>query len=342
MKETAASFWRFARLGCLALVLTTIQAHALSWNPLRWFDSREDKERRDSFRVTPEEQAVAADLFQKAQSFEFAGRKGKAIGIYEQIAKDYTYTVVAPKALFNWAKLYESSNRFKKSFAMFQNIILLYPEFEGFDQVIASQFQIATRIMEGDREKIWGVIPMLRYYTRSIQYFQVISRNAPYSEYAPLALMNIALVARDLNKEAIAIDALDQLINFYPDHPLSPDSYFLLAEVYSDLIEGPNYDQGSTREAISYYEDFLILFPDSELVPKAEEGLRRVSEIFAQSKFIMGEYYRRHLLNETAALALYNETITVAPNSETAKIARERIDRLAARSSSKTLAPIAL
>lgn len=214
---------------------------------------------------------------------------------------------------------------------MLQNIILLYPEYEGFDEVIGAQFDLTTRIMEGERERIWGVIPILRYYTRAIQYFQVISRNAPYSDYAPLSLMNIALVARDLSKEVVAIDALDQLINFYPNHELTPEAYFLLAEVFSDLIEGANYDQGSTREAISYYEDFLILFPNSKLVSDAEKGLLEVNEIYAQSKYLMGEYYLKHLHNETAALALYNETITVAPSTETARLARVRIDKINSR-----------
>jgi len=322
---------KFGWVTLCVLLLSQSSLHAISWNPLKWFDGGEDNERRPAYYVTPEEQAIANDMFQRALAFEFDGRKGKAADIYEEIAKEYAYSSVAPKALFNWAKIYENSFRFKKAFLMMQNIILLYPEYEGFDEVIGAQFNIATRIMEGDREKMWGLIPMFRYYTRAIQFFQVIARNAPYSDYAPLSLMNIALVAKDLDKEATAIDALDQLINFYPNHELTPEAYFLLAEVFSALIDGANYDQGSTREAISYYEDFLILFPESELVPQAEEGLRKVTEIYAQSKYIMGEYYLRHIHNETAALALYNETITVAPSSETAKLARARIDQINSR-----------
>ncbi|MCG8528316.1 MAG: outer membrane protein assembly factor BamD [Opitutales bacterium] len=315
-------------------VLATLQMEAISWNPLQWFRGDDGKERRrQSYMASPEEQAIAQEMFKKAQDLAFAGKTGKASEVFEDISKEYTYTAVAPRALFNWAKIYESEHKFKKAFGMYQNIILLYPEYEGFDQVIGAQFELATRIMEGDREKIWGTIPLFRYYQRAIQFFQVISRNAPYSDYAPLSLMNIALIAKDLGKEAIAIDALDQLINFYPGHELTPDAYFLLAEVFSDLIEGPGYDQGSTREAISYYEDFLILYPDSQLVTEAEDGLREVNEIYAQSKYQMGEYYLRHIHNETAALALYNETITVAPNSETAELARQRIDQINARTS---------
>jgi outer membrane protein assembly factor BamD len=331
--KTAAMNRFFRHTGIILLVFAAVEAQALSWNPIRWFSGK-DEDRKASFMVSPEEQATAADLFDQALRFEAQGRPGKARDYYERIATDYTYTVIAPKALFNWARQYEATHRFKKAFGLLQNIILLYPEYEGFDEVIAAQFAIATRIMEGDREKMWGVVPLLRYYTRAIQFFQVVNRNAPYSEYAPLSLMNIALVARDLGKEAIAIDALDQLINFYPDHTLTPEAYFLLAEVFSDLIEGPDYDQGSTREAISYYEDFLILFPDSPLVPQAEEGLKKVSEVYAGSKFLMAEYYRKHLHNQTAALSLLNETITVAPKSDTARKAREMIDRLQARNQS--------
>ena len=330
--DTKTVYRRFLGVALCCLLMSASHVHALSWNPLKWFDGEDENEaRRPSYLMSPEEQAIANELFQQAVEYQDAGRKGKASDIYEEIVKEYPNSAVSPKALFNWAKIYESEHRFKKAFYMFQNIILLYPEYEGFDDVIGAQYGIATRIMEGERERIWGVIPMLRYYTRSIQFFQVVARNAPYSDYAPLSLMNIALVSRDLGKEIVAIDALDQLINFYPNHELTPEAYFLLAEVFADLIEGANYDQGSTREAISYYEDFLILFPDSELVPQAEEGLKKVNEIYAQSKYLMGEYYRKYLHNDTAALALYNETITVAPKTETAQLARERIDQLSSR-----------
>lgn len=315
----------------ILLCLLQVNLHAISWNPLKWFSGDDEMERRPAYYVTPEEQAIANETFQQALAYQLDGREGKAMDLYELIAKEYSYSSVAPKALFNWAKIYEDSHRFKKAFLMMQNIILLYPEYEGFDEVIGAQFNIATRIMEGEREKMWGVIPMFKYYTRAIQFFQVIARNAPYSDYAPLSLMNIALVAKDLGKEATAIDALDQLINFYPGHELTSEAYFLLAEVFSDLIDGADYDQGSTREAISYYEDFLILFPESELVPQAEVGLREVTEVYAQSKYLMGEYYLKNIHNETAALALYNETITVAPSSETAKLARARIDQINSR-----------
>ena len=325
--------WRVALATFLMLAFAG-NASAFSWNPVNWFrgESEEAKKEKNRIVATPEEQAAARKIYEEAQAFEAEGRFKKAASLYMQVAKEYARTGSAPRSLFNRAMLYTKSHRFKKAFNTLQTIVVWYPEYEGFDKVVAEQFNIATRIMEGEREYLWGTIPLLRYYPRAIQYFHIVSRNAPYSEYSPLSLMNIAIIANKTGRNAVAIDALDQMINFYPDNELAPDAYFLLAEVFSKIIKGPNYDQGSTREAISYYEDFLILFPDSDKAPLAQEGLNRVKETYAKSKFVIGEYYFRHLKNETAALVLYNETITVAPNSESAKKAQERIDRIKARS----------
>jgi outer membrane protein assembly factor BamD len=116
------------------------------------------------------------------------------------------------------------------------------------------------------------------------------------------------------------------LINFYADSVLAPDAYFALAESFADLVKGPAYDQGSTREAISYFEDFLILFPRSPDVPAAEAGLSDMMEILAESRLSIGDFYYFYRNNNTAALIFYNEAITVAPQSSTATQARQRIE----------------
>ena len=102
----------------------------------------------------------------------------------------------------------------------------------------------------------------------------------------------------------------------------------MLAEINADMVDGAAYDQGSTREAMSYYEDFLILYSGSGQVGNAEVGLNKMREVNAQSKLYMADYYYFNKKNKNAALVFYNETITVAPNSESAKIAEKRIAQI--------------
>ena len=58
--------------------------------------------------------------------------------------------------------------------------------------------------------------------TKQLRQFEQIVRNAPYSDYAALALMNIAIVSEQQHRPEDAIDALDRLINYYPSKHACP------------------------------------------------------------------------------------------------------------------------
>ena len=163
---------------------------------------------------------------------------------------------------------------------------------------------------------------------QSIFQFERILRNAPYGDYAPLTLMNIALVAQKQNRTELSIDALDRLINFYPQSTLAPDAYFNLAETFADLVQSYEHDQGATRKSISYYEDFIALFPQSDKIGKVEARLTEMENSLALSRLHLGDFYYRYRNNNTAALVFYNEAITIAPKSDAAAEAALRIARI--------------
>ena len=184
--------------------------------------------------------------------------------------------------------------------------------------------------MEGARGRILWVFPGFKQYGTSAKQFERIVQNAPYSDYAPLALMNIALVSEKTGESEEAIDALDRLINYYPQSMLAPDAYYNLAQTYSDLVQSYEYDQGSTRRAISYYEDFLILFPTSSYTGEVEANLKHMENLLASSRLNLGDFYYYFRNNNTAALVFYNETITIEPDSDAAAEARLRIQDIEA------------
>jgi outer membrane protein assembly factor BamD len=74
--------------------------------------------------------------------------------------------------------------------------------------------------------------------------------------------MNIARGHQRMHNTEEAIDALDRMINNYPQSLLAPDAYLKLGETHASLVQGPEYDQTSTKEAITYFQDFMILFPN--------------------------------------------------------------------------------
>jgi outer membrane protein assembly factor BamD len=127
------------------------------------------------------------------------------------------------------------------------------------------------------------------------------------------------------------IDALDRMINAYPKSLLAPDAYLQIAQAQASLVEGPDYDQTATKEAITYYEDFMILYPGDPNIAVAEKGLAQMKQVLAESKMRIGKYYFKYRNNYKAARVFYNEAITDYPDSSVATRARAQLVRVDAK-----------
>ncbi len=268
----------------------------------------------------------ALEVMNKGRAAEEAGHNRTALRAYKRITKNYPNSIYAPEANYRAAQMYLARRQFYKAFETFQQIMTRYPNSDRFTEVLGEQYRIANRLADGERNYNWGWFPSFRSRERAITYFEWVIANAPYSDYAPLALMNVAKLHRRLNNTPYAIDALDRLINNYGQSLLAPDAYLELAKTHASLVDGPNYDQESTREAITYFEDFMILFPEDEGLATAQEGLDEMKSVFAESKMVLADYYFKYRRNYKGARVFYNEAITAFPNSAVAERAREKLD----------------
>ncbi|MFH1498681.1 MAG: outer membrane protein assembly factor BamD [Verrucomicrobiota bacterium] len=270
----------------------------------------------------------ALDHMNKARAAEEAGDDSAAIKRYKIVAKDYASSVFAAEANFRLGKLWTEGRRFYKAFDALQVIVDKHPNYERFTETIGAQYRIATALVNGERNRIWGLIPGFKNRGQGIEYLETIIRTAPYSDYAPLGLMTIARAHQRLGQSDEAIDALDRMVNDYPQSFLAPDAYLNLAQAHSELVQGPQYDQASTQQALTYYQDFLILFPEDPAAPDAGTGLTDMRTMLAESKMQMAEFYDKYRSNHTAARVFYNEAITIFPDSPVAERARTRLARI--------------
>lgn len=316
MQHTTAT-----KLAIWLFLATSLHAQ---FNPLEWFVG-EDEDLVEVNIASAVQESEATALLETAKAKLAAGNTGSADRSLKKIIKKYPKAVASGDARFLHSQILMGKGRWNKAFVSLQEIIIKHPNYENFNQVLSAQFDCATALMEGARGRILWIIPGFRQPNKAARQFEQIVRNAPYSDYAPLALMNIAIISKQEDMPENAIDALDRLINYYPQSMLASDAYYNTAQTYSSLINGAEYDQGSTRKAISYYEDFLILFPQSSYLGEVESNLATMEDLLARSHLNLGDFFYNYRSNNTAALVFYNETITIAPESEAAEEARARI-----------------
>lgn len=278
----------------------------------------------------PEQTERARPIFERAQELHEAGNERAAMRQYRRIWRRLPASAYSARATFNYAQIRYERKDWVKSYEAFQRVLAFYPDFPEFNRIVHTQFDIALRVAEGENTRFLFVFPY-RALNRAAGYFAGVVNNAPYHDLAPLALMNMALIYQYQGQTMEAIDSLDWMINEYPNSLLASDAYLALAETFADLVDGPEYDQGATREAMSYFEDFLILFSEHEEVARAEVGLREMEDVFARSKLVIGQFYFRYRSWYDAAEIFFNETITTAPDSEAAEAARDYLVRIEER-----------
>lgn len=281
--------------------------------------------------LAPAENRNARELMNKARAAEERRHYGSALRTYKKVTKKYPNSLYAPEAFYHSGYIRLTRHQYLKAFAAFQEIVVRYPSTSKFNQVVGEQYRIATAMLDGARNHGWLLIPVFKNREASIRMFEQILVNAPYSEYAPLSLMSIAKAHQIFHNPEEAIDALDRMINTYPKSLLTPDAYLRLAQAYASLVEGPNYDQTSTKEAITYYEDFMILYPGDPNIAAAEKGLAQMKQVLAESKLRIGDYYFKYRQNYKAAKVFYNEAITNYPDSSVATRARAQLTKVDAR-----------
>jgi outer membrane protein assembly factor BamD len=286
------------------------------------------------------EGSKALDLMNVARGDEDKGNNRSAIKAYASVAKKYPNSIYAPEAFYRSAHLHLARKEYTKAFDDFQEVIARYPNTRRFNEIIGEQYRIASALLDGARNRMFfGLLPGFVSRDRALGYFETILVNAPYSDYAPLSLMNIARGHQKLKNNEDAIYALDRMINNYPQSLLAPDAYLKIGQTHASLVDGPYYDQASTKEAITYFTDFMLLYPSDPNVAAAEKGLDGMKTMLAESKMKIGDFYFYKRNNFTAARVFYNEAITSYPESAVANRAKLRLVDVEARASGKPIAP---
>src|SRR3954468_19964734 len=283
----------------------------------------------------------ALDQMNKARAAEEDGSALGASRSYQKIAKRYPNSIYAPEALYLSARLRLIRKEYTKAFEDFQQVLARYPNTRRFNEIVGEQYRIASALLDGARGRmLFGLLPGFKQRDKALEYFETILANAPYSDYAPLALMNIARGHQKLGNTEDAIDALDRMINNYPQSLLAPDAYLKLAQTHASLVDGPYYDQASTKESITYFTDFMLLFPSDPNIANAEKGLDGMKTMLAESKMRMADFYFYKRSNFKAARVFYNEAITAYPESAIATRAKTRLAEVEAKIA-KQPAPLA-
>lgn len=276
-------------------------------------------------RARAEDQLVVArDAFEK-KDYPLALKSAS------YLVKTWPLSDYAPEAQYLIGRCYEVKHNDEKAFKQYQKIFESYPKSDKLNDVLQRQYEIATRFLDGQRFKLWGVIPFLSDMEKTAGLFEKIVESGPYSDVAPQAQLSIG-TAQEKRKEYVeAVAAYERAADRYNDQPkIAAEARYRAGMAYTKQARKSEYDQGTAGQAIATFSDFLTLHPSDARGPEVNKIIASLKEEQARGNFQIARFYESQR-KWNGALVYYNEVLLQGPNSQYAAQARQRIDEIKRR-----------
>jgi len=282
--------------------------------------------------------ARAKDQYEVAKAAFDSKKYRLATKAARRTVKRWPLSDYAPQAQYVLARCYEGRRMDEKAFNEYQRLIEKYPKAENYDDVLHRQYEIANRFLAGQWFKLWGYIPFFPSMEKTADMYAKLIRNGPYSSVATQAQLKIG-TAREKQKDyASAAKAYEKAADVYHDQKdVAAEATYRLGQARYKQATTAEYDQSVASDAITTFNDFILLFPNDPRVAEAQKIIVKLRTEQAQGSFRIAVYYeKKHQLE--GALVYYNEVLIKDPDSKYATEAKQRIPILKEKVAAKEAA----
>jgi outer membrane assembly lipoprotein YfiO len=278
----------------------------------------------------------AKDQLDVAQQSFDAKNYSVALKAARRTVRVWPLSDYAPQAQYLVGRSLEEEKKDEEAFKAYQQLLEKYPKSANYEEVVKRQYDIANRYLAGQWFKLWGYIPFFPSMDKTVQMYEKLLKNGPYSEVAPRAQMNIGAAREKQSDFPAAVKAYESAADKYHDRKqVAADALWKAAEAYLKQAKTAEYDQSIAGQAISTYNDFMTLYPADPRVPDAQKKITSLRTEQARGSLIVAQFYEKKKQWD-GALVYYNEVLVRDPQSKYAEEARRRIDEIKKRTVRQT------
>jgi len=229
------------------------------------------------------------------------------------------------------ARCYEATHWDERAFKEYQQAVEKHPKLENYDEIVRHQFAIANRFLGGQWFKLWGVIPVIPFFSsmeKTVEMFTKIIRNGPYSEVAPQAQLNIGAAREKQRDYLMAVKAYEKAADLYHDQKvIASEALFRAGLAYKKEAQTAEYDQSAAGQAIGTFGDFITLYPNDKRTRQAQDIIVGLKTEQARGALQTARFYEKKR-KWGGAMIYYNEANSKDSNSKYGLEARQRLEVL--------------
>lgn len=271
---------------------------------------------------------IAKKTYQRAESFDTAGRKKKALGLYTATADRFPNASFAPAARFRQAQLLEEDGKIDEAFDAYQSLITRYQGSALYTKARDNQSKVAHAAAEGQvTGKLLWFKPALDI-NKIVSMLETVRDNAPRSPSAAKAQYAIGSVyERKKSKLNEAVTAYQRVVDDYPRSSQAPSAQLKIGELLLAGASKGNRDNSNLDRALHTFEDLRQAHPKSKSAATAGNRISEIRNRDIQRTFDIGEfYYKKGEVN--SATLYYNEVLRQSSQGELHNRAKARLQSL--------------
>ncbi|MCM8529580.1 MAG: tetratricopeptide repeat protein [Lentisphaeraceae bacterium] len=177
----------------------------------------------------------------------------------------------------------------KEAFDTFQSAIDRYPMYMKFNEAVTYQKEIADL----EYEKIKDSDSIFTNRQPVIDMYKKIVNNAPFADNAASILLRVAIIQKDDDQIAEAIQSYRTIVKRYRTTAEAGYARINLAQHYINLLDKIEGDQKLIDSAKSELILFTQQFKSHPMLSEAERRLKQIYNIEAERLYLLAVFYNR-------------------------------------------------
>jgi outer membrane protein assembly factor BamD (BamD/ComL family) len=272
----------------------------------------------------------AEALFSEAQAAEGAGKRAKAIKLYDTLGDEMPLSRRAPEARFRQGELLQEEGRIKDSFDAYQELLVRYNSSNLYTKALDRQAAMAQSAAEGQVKTSFLGLKSKLSNEKVVEMLEKVSANAPRSPTASKAEFTIGQLwesQQNSSGSSKAIAAYRDLVIEFPDSKEAPEAQFRIGKILLEEARRGNQDQANLDRARESLQDYLRQYPGHSKNGEARQLLANLGGEDVQRSYNVAEFYERKGDTESAKF-YYEEVLRKAKSGELHDKAKARLAAL--------------
>ena len=235
-----------------------------------------------------------------------------------------------PDLTFFAAVAYFHTEDYDLANTYFSAFLTKYATPKFFEEAVVYKYKIGEKFENGAKKHMFGSEKMPKWvaaWEEAYALYDEVINTLPRHEVAALALFRKGGMLWKEEKYKESVEAYQTLIRRFPKHPLTPDSYILIGEIYLEESQREFPDRDLLEQARINYKRFVADFPGEKRVVEGENKLRAMVDAYAKDLWESAAFFEKKG-KISAAFLYYQSIVQRYPESKYAEQALKSLDKI--------------